>query len=281
MSDPIDKTYMARIWPDCLKAEKATGLPAIVYAAVSAYETGWGRFSTILKAGAREDHFGLKVMKGVALRRAIGFAVVPTSEFVGGSRTKMMSAFAVYDSYLAGALDWYEWVTGRSGLDKYKGMPADIDGFLEQLMVRGYSTEQPGDKDGDEVSPGYAAQIRGVMARIRAQYAPAKDATTTVAMHDVTPGVVPDGPWPALPDLSLPGYVGKLNDPDQRFLAGGKQTPSTAPASKPATSTDAAALAKARQVWKLIADDPAVPREVVKAVRAWRDQLKATVEAGK
>lgn len=82
-----------------------------------------------------------------------------------------------------------------------------------------------------------------------------------------------------------PGYVKgvmRLYDvlaPLVSASKGGKA--STAPASKSAASGDVAALAKARQVMELIADDPTIPAEVVKATRAWRDALKAKVEGAK
>ncbi len=178
--EPINREFIAKVWPDCLTVGAEYGMDPVLIAAVASYETGFGLDSTILAAGATNNFFGLKALPEVEDLHAIGWAMVPTTEFENGQRVPVKDKFNSYATFADSARAWCEWVLGKSGLSKYADPPMpkdDAKAFAHELERRGYSTEEEGARNEDGTDTrGYAYQITNMMDRIRAQYPPAASA---------------------------------------------------------------------------------------------------------
>ena len=170
MGDPIDREYVDAHVADAKAAGEEADFNWELVLDVSIYETGWGKDSTILNAGAENNFFGIKAGI-VKSHRATGEALVPTTEFdENGVRYETVDKFYKYASYKAAALDFIDWVTGVSGLTQYEDIERhDFDVIAKSLETIGYSTEKPDEDDPEGLHSGYAWHLRDIRDRLHDQ----------------------------------------------------------------------------------------------------------------
>jgi flagellar protein FlgJ len=143
------REFMQKHWPDALRAQQLTGVPANFILGQAALESGWGT-REIRAADGQPSYnlFGIKAGPGWQGRSV----QTTTTEFVGGVAQKSVQNFRAYDSYAAAFQDWAMSI-GRNQRYASAVIPgAGAGGFALGMQRAGYSTD-----------PGYGEKLARVI----------------------------------------------------------------------------------------------------------------------
>ena len=140
--------FVARIWPQAVKAAAALGVPAKTLVAQAALETGWGR-KTVRGAGGEEAHnlFGIKATgnwRG-------GRVTATTTEYAGGATRREAAGFRAYGSPDESFADYVGLLKGNPRYADALNSGGDGTRFAQALQQAGYATD-----------PQYAAKLSAI-----------------------------------------------------------------------------------------------------------------------
>jgi flagellar protein FlgJ len=147
-ADPAS-SFVARMRPHALAAERDSGIPAHFMVAQAALETGWGKAEPRFADGRSSFNlFGIKAGKGWK-----GATVeASTVEYVDGQAQRQTERFRAYGSYAEAFTDYARLLTESP---RYSAAAASRDGagFARALQNAGYATD-----------PQYAAKLERIIS---------------------------------------------------------------------------------------------------------------------
>ena len=129
--------FMSKHWESARAASEATGIPARFLLAQAALESGWGRQEIKSADGAASFNlFGIKAGRNWSGR----VAETMTTEYTGGTPSKMTERFRAYGSHAESFRDYANLLLNNP---RYSQVLAQQDaaGFARGLQRAGYATD--------------------------------------------------------------------------------------------------------------------------------------------
>jgi flagellar protein FlgJ len=136
-STSTQQAFMQQHWPDAVRAQQLTGVPASFILGQAALESGWGQ-REIRAADGTPSHnlFGIKAGPGWQGRTV----QVATTEYESGVPRQTVQSFRAYDSYAAAFQDWALTI-GRNPRYSSAAAGPGAGGFALGMQQAGYSTD--------------------------------------------------------------------------------------------------------------------------------------------
>ncbi len=135
---PAQADFVRKMWPDALKSQQATGVPAAFVVGQAALESGWGR-SEIRRADGTSAHnlFGIKA--GASWQGAT--VDTTTTEYVDGKAVKKVEKFRAYGSYAEAFGDWSRLMGSQGRYDQVLRASGSVGAYAQGMQRAGYATD--------------------------------------------------------------------------------------------------------------------------------------------